>query len=313
LEIKRYIRSCLHLFLLILFFTGCEKFEGEQTVPSYLKIDAVKLTDNPGLTEGRLTHNFTDVWVYVDEQVIGAFELPATIPVLVEGPHKLTVFGGIKYNSMSGTRGPYTFTSPMIIEDYNFIKDSVKDILKDPESRQSYINVQYADNTDFVWIDEFDFSNPDNVNLIASSSSDTTMSEFNRSADDPLFERLGFRSGIGYVDARNTVFEVTTQVEPENGFTFPAGSSPVILELEFNCSNQLLVGLFIRDEGIIQHPVLLLKPTNGEWKKTYVNFTPTISNNSQALNFNVFFRADYDGTSDVGVIMLDNIKLLRKE
>lgn len=283
---------------------GCEKFEGDQTIPSYIHIDTIKMADNPSLLEGRLTNNFPDVWVYVDQQVLGCYELPATIPVLADGPHEIALYGGIKFNTMSGTRGIYPFTAPKIVDEFNFVKDSV--IVFNP-------TVKYYDNTDFVWIEEFDFTNPETISLIESSSSDTTLSYIYRDTDDPLYGRLGSQSGIGYVDAKNRVFEVTTHVEPENGFTFPQGVSPVMLEMEFNINNTMMVGLFIRDNGIIQHPVVVLKSTDGEWKKAYINFTPTISANFSATNFNVFFRADWDGSSETGVIMLDNIKLLRKE
>ncbi len=59
------------LLLTILISTiSCEKFEGEQTIPSYISIDTFYLRDNPDIQEGKLTHDFTDAWVYVDDQII---------------------------------------------------------------------------------------------------------------------------------------------------------------------------------------------------------------------------------------------------
>ncbi|MCB0804533.1 MAG: hypothetical protein KDC05_01970 [Bacteroidales bacterium] len=305
MEIKRFFRIILATFIAGFFLTSCEKFEGDQTIPSYLSIDTIILVDNPGLLEGHsLTHNFTDVWVYVDEQVLGAFELPAMIPVLQNGTHNLTIYAGVKLNALSGTRAGYSFTAPMIDDEFEFVMDSVIEI--NP-------SVSYYDNTDFAWIEEFDFTNPESISLIPSSNSDTSLTEFTRNPTDPLYERFGSRSGIGYVDSKNTVLEITTKVEEDEGFYFPPGASPVMLEMEFNSDHLVGVGMFIRQSGIIQHPVLILRPTNGEWKKVYVNFTPTISSYSNAVNFNVFFRADWDGVSEKGTVMLDNIKLVRKQ
>ncbi|NTV84545.1 MAG: hypothetical protein HGA23_09650, partial [Bacteroidales bacterium] len=71
----------------ILMISGCDKFEGGQTVPSYLKIDSIGfVTDND--LQGTNSQKITDVWVYVDDDLIGGFEMPATIPVLAEGIHK---------------------------------------------------------------------------------------------------------------------------------------------------------------------------------------------------------------------------------
>jgi hypothetical protein len=91
----------LLLFLFIPLLFSCNKFDGDQTIPSYIHIDKITVVDNPTLNEGSLSNKITDAWVYVDEELIGAFELPATFPVLKKGKHKISIHPGIKLNGIS--------------------------------------------------------------------------------------------------------------------------------------------------------------------------------------------------------------------
>ena len=81
--------SDLKIFFFLLFFTtllfSCNKFDGDQTIPAYIHIEKITLADNPIISEGSLSNRITDAWVYVDDELIGAFELPATFPVLKKG------------------------------------------------------------------------------------------------------------------------------------------------------------------------------------------------------------------------------------
>ncbi len=100
--------------------TSCYKFDGDQTIPAYLKIDTVLLkTYYP--EQGSNSNAIKDVWVYVNDQQIGAFELPAMFPVLAMGNQKLEIRPGIKVNGISSTRAPYPFYKPIIYEDFLFI------------------------------------------------------------------------------------------------------------------------------------------------------------------------------------------------
>ena len=83
--------------LLALNLTSCQKFEGDQTIPAYVRIDTVLFTADY-VTQGSSTHKITDAWVYVDDQLIGVYELPSTFPVLASGKHKLEIRVGIKLN-----------------------------------------------------------------------------------------------------------------------------------------------------------------------------------------------------------------------
>ncbi len=296
---NRFFISAEIIFLLALLVSSCDKFEGDQTIPAYIHIDSIRLADNPSIEEGALTKNISDVWVYVDDQIIGAFELPATIPVLSEGIHKLVLSAGIKYNGISGTQGPYPFYKPYTDENFNFIPDStitIKPVIK------------YYDNTIFAWSENFETNY---ISLHPTSASDTSLTTV---ANNPPSSLYGFTSGIGYVDTDRPVLEVSTGDESNPGYELPLSSQPVFLEMDYNINVPLIVGLFMRQVNvqIIQHPILVLNPTGGKWKKIYINFTPAVSGNPQTDYFNVFIRADNQSSIDMPVIKVDNFKLIYK-
>lgn len=286
------------MVLLLFFLTACDKFEGDQTVPCWLSIEKIDLTDNPSIEEGVLSQNFTDVWVYVDDQILGAYELPAVIPVLEEGRHKLLITPGVKYNGISGTRGPYQFIEPYVDNDFMFIKDEL--ILIRPE-------LSYYDNTVFRWTEDFEDGF---ISFEATANSDTAL---NLVYHDPPDTLLQYISGAGYVDANRQVLECATNVSEGNGFELPGGSSPVFLEIDYNTNLPFVIGLYVtRLAEVIQNPIVVINPTNGEWKKMYVNMTSVVSDYGNALHFNVFLRMEYESGMESPVLQIDNIRLLHK-
>ncbi|MES2398217.1 MAG: hypothetical protein V4549_19535, partial [Bacteroidota bacterium] len=91
-------------------FISCELYNPAEPIPAYIRIDKIDLATIPG--QGTDSHKITDAWVYIDEQLIGCFELPATFPVLYEGSHQVKIAPGIKVNGIAATRSPYPFFNP---------------------------------------------------------------------------------------------------------------------------------------------------------------------------------------------------------
>ena len=60
----------------------------------------------------------------MDDQLIGAFELPATVPILQNGKHRVSMYAGVIYNGISGTRGNYLFTKPRVYNSMELFIDS---------------------------------------------------------------------------------------------------------------------------------------------------------------------------------------------
>ena len=121
-------KSTLFAFLVLavfsVVFSSCRKFEGSQTVPAYIHIDTITVNCDY-FVYGANTSKISDAWVYVDDDAIGCFELPATFPILKKGPRKVAVYGGIKSNGIAAVRAPYPFYKPQVYEGLNLVEDSI--------------------------------------------------------------------------------------------------------------------------------------------------------------------------------------------
>ena len=87
--------------------TRCTKVNNEQSIPSYIEVEQFVLSTNSA--EGTNSHNIVDAWIFVDDQLMGVFELPARVPTLRTGVQNIKIFPGIKNNGQSDNRVRYPF------------------------------------------------------------------------------------------------------------------------------------------------------------------------------------------------------------
>ncbi len=283
----------LIFFGLIIFISSCEDFDGDQTIPAYIQVDKFILDKNPNLAEGSLSQKITDVWVYIDDELIGAFELPAKFPVLKKGKHKITLAPGIKMNGMSGTRVVYPFYKKVEITDSNLAEGKILHL------DSTTTHTIYSDNAKFSWKEDFEDGG---VSIQKRNGSDTTL--FATSLSGNVFE--GFSSGMIFLNEIQNFYEVETI----DKFVLPKNGSPVFLEMNYKTNNPIRVGLLsYYSSKIVQTATVVLNPTN-EWKKIYINFTPDISDSYSALDYKVFFGEYKSSTNTTATILFDNIKLV---
>ncbi|HNG91018.1 MAG TPA: hypothetical protein PK858_12460, partial [Saprospiraceae bacterium] len=93
----------LPLLLLLLPLAAC-KDQAEQ-IPAYLNIQPFNVSGEGGAA----WHKFTDGWLYVNGEFLGAYTLPATVPVLAEGKSEVIVYPGVKENGIAATPNLYPF------------------------------------------------------------------------------------------------------------------------------------------------------------------------------------------------------------
>ncbi len=277
--------------------TSCYKFEGDQTVPSYISIDSVYLsTYYP--EQGTNSHAIKDAWIYVDDVLLGAYELPATLPALYNGEQTLVIKPGIKVNGISSTRAPYPFYRPITYDDFTFIPDSVLKI--------SRPNTTYYDNLNFLWME--DFENP-GLTITETSASDTnivrTQPENNPEAF--LTENSSY-SGVIHLTSDARRYSSSSL----NSFPIPKQGSPTLLEINFKTDNYINVGIIIQEySNYIKIPLVILNHSE-EWNKIYINLGPNLSLHPQATDFKVFFETSLENTLSSASIYLDNIKLINR-
>jgi hypothetical protein len=277
--------------ILTIIATSCEKFSGDQEIPAYLAVDSIYLVTNYD-TEGSDSQRITDAWIYVDDEFLGAFELPAKFPVLKSGSHSLKVWPGIKRNGIASTRVAYQYYTPV-----------TRTIALSPDSttRAGVLHSTYQSTAVFLWKEDFE--------NVALSLDTTTRSSvpIQRTTGPPLtFERS--HSGMAVMDTVHDFFECMTHAE----YNIP--SAPVYLEMNYNTSTELTVGVFTYGTTILyQTPIITLHPTEGQWKKIYIDLSTTLYAYSGMKTFRVYLGAFNVTGAEQSVVLFDNFKVVTRE
>lgn len=281
---------CCTAFLVL---SSCYKFDGNQTIPSYVEIDTVLLrTYYPD--QGSNSNAIKDVWVYVNDQQIGAFELPAMFPVLAIENQKLEIRPGIKVNGISSTRAPYPFYKPIIYDDFLFIPDSTIPVINP--------TTEYYSNVNFLWMEDFEHAG---ISLSESSSSDTVIVRTQPGSNPDGNSRY---SGLISLNTIDRIYSASSA----NSYPIPNQGSPTLLEVDFKTNNYINIGILIQENGnFIKIPLVILNHSE-IWNKIYVNLGPNLSLHPQATDFKVFFETVLEDNLSSATIYLDNIKLINR-
>lgn len=286
----------LAVFSLLIFITGlwgCEIINPEEPVPGYIYINNITTDTDPG--EGTDKQQFTDAWVYMDQDLVGAFELPALVPVIAEGKHTITIKPGIKLNGISSTRAAYPF-----VQQYETTVD-----FKPEKIDTLNIQTNYLDEVDFPWnsAGQEDFEQG-GVSLDSTSRSDA---QIIRQSND-VFE--GNNAGLIHLDSAGMQFEI----ESISDFDYPGENTPTFLEVHYKADNSFAIGvkLYQYTGQIIMNPILIVNP-KGTWNKIYLNLTPTLTRENATTQYKIYFSGNVNENSSTANVYLDNIKLVTSE
>lgn len=307
--IRRFTLFTLFFFTLLSLMPSCKKFEGDQTVPSYIRIDTIRLSCDY-YTYGANTNQFVDAWVYIDDNCLGCYELPATFPVLKEGVHKVEIHPGIKVNGIANTRSEYPFIAPATYNSVNLTPDSTVRLAP----VVNYWPQGPDENMHVCWKEDFDGGSI----TIQPHNSDASIVRV--SGAQAWHDPEGIYSTYS---AKLTLTSDTAQfriVTSEEFTDLPTTGSACMLELDYKCSDSISLGLYYKqDNRVHDYPFIRLKPTgpSGEepdqWNKIYINVGPYLVENEDADYFQLYISSwDYrnDGTQ---YFYFDNLKLIYRD
>ena len=275
-------KKCIILLFISICLFSCDKNENIQEIPSYLSVSEINLATNSN--QGSNTHKITDIWLYVNDQFAGAYELPSTIPLLHKDTNNIKIFAGIKDNGISSTRVRYHFYKSFE-KNVFLVEDSIVNI--QPSFR-------YTDNA----IIEFENFEGVGTNI------DTTL---NSEVDFEIKTENENNFAYAHITGDNLKFEAATD-DFEN---LPQQGSPVYLELDYQSNHTALIGAYINNPtSVINRDLVWISPKEEDWNKIYINMTKTVSealgNNSIKFYINVF-RTD---TTKEAWIKFDNLKII---
>ncbi len=282
---------CLFIALIPVLITSCEKFKGDQEIPAYVTIDSIYLTTSLS-AQGSASASIVDAWVYIDDNLIGAFQLPARFPVLARGTHNLKILPGIKLNGIAATRMIYPFFEPIELS------------VELTELDTTDIGVQrtnYFSTTTFDLIEGFEGIS---ITFDTTIRSDAALL-LTEPGDSLTFE--GNHSGMVQMDTVNQFFECI------NDRDFDIPFAPVFVEMNFRTNNVFVVGIYLYGISTIQQvPVIYLNPTGNEWKKIYINLTNSLNAYPGMQKFRIFISAIQTASEPDALILLDNIKVVTR-
>ncbi|MBU0487404.1 MAG: hypothetical protein KKA07_16020 [Bacteroidetes bacterium] len=279
------IRVCFGILLLGL-LQGCQIMDPDPVIPSYIHVGNPTFVSSAN--EGSCTHGISDVWVYVDDQVVGGFELPATIPIISDGSVDLVLKAGVKLNGIASTRAIYPFYSPIQFTQ-SLIKDSVFEI--NPV-------FTYYPTVTFEMIEDFEKPG-NNFELLSSSQVPIQVAVI---PEDPF---NGEHYGSISLTSQDSLFDCKTIGE----YVLPMDGSPVFVEIDYRCSNVFTVSLLMNYSSYSTRSEILNINTRDTWNKLYLNLTNIVIRDLNVRSFSLVFSAMHEGDEDTW-IHLDNVKIL---
>ena len=262
--------------------------------PSWLIVNDWTLLPNSNYagSEGELTDNITDAWVYVNDELIGVFEVPFKIPILKTGTVDIKVFPAIKNNGISATKKVYPFLETYQINGVLVANDT---LIISPTTK-------YKDNLSFT-IEDFEDINTSIINDPNTSAANFTLQNTNLEwFNGNFYAHIGLNS----VDS--------SWVAYTNWTSYISKGKEVYLEIDYRNTNAVTTGLIaISPSGTLANPNIRLnaqKTSTPVWKKMYIDLREIVGASANSAYFEQSFEAYLEAGLTSTEIEIDNLKLI---
>jgi hypothetical protein len=254
---------------------SCSNLQPVEIVPTYIHIDSFHFAPASGVSGLPATSSITNIKVYYNNNPIGSFDLPATIPVLASGIGTLSIAPGIIVDGLNDLTGPYPFYRA---DTFTFNAQPRKIISYTP-STSYYAAVKSHMVSDFTSLTGF--------GLYAGQAGMT------------------IDSGAGLIQL-NAIGD--TSLDSSSRFSIPSGAA--YIEFDYKCSIPFSVGMQSNLGGIVyQRTFLAGAYAINHWQKMYMDVTDFVGQ-YPGDSYHVFIRAVLDGEQSGGKVWIDNICLV---
>ncbi len=276
------LRNYLAGGILIGFLSGCTVLDPAEEIPSYLHIDAMQLS--VPASQGTSISNITDAWIFMDGELLGAFELPCTLPILAEGTHSFIIRAGVKMNGLASTRAIYPFMKGWE-GNVTLTRTEVTDL--------NTLTVNYFTGTTFVWLENFDGAG---FSIASEPGSSTNMSRTSVS---------GLEGQYGLVQL-NSDSNTYVGAGPASDLAPPL--SDTWIELDYRCNQAFTVGVLGTNN---QYSAWVSVDASENWNKIYIRLTDVLGSVDPNPNYKIYFGMVKQPYVGQPYLHLDNIKLLK--
>jgi hypothetical protein len=272
------------IIILSCLWGSCDIINPEEKTPTFVHIDSFQFAPTPNT--GTASQKITTVWAYFNGYTLGAFDLPATFPVLADAPGTLTVRPGIVYSGINDVLVSY----PFFRSDTMTLQPSPGQVIHfTPET--SY----YGDSVLSITNEDFELGN--SFTLV---TGDTPLVR----VSDPGLVFEGGYSGYIYLNNKK---------ESENIMTMPF-TAPVetYLELDYKCNLHFDVGLqSTNSSGQLFTQYLFTYRPRDFWDKIYIGLQDFISQYPNK-SYRVVIKVRSE-TPVTGYVSLDNVKVVSRK
>ncbi len=285
---------------------ACNQEEAKK--PVYLVIDAIHLETDFN-EEGSEHQDITTVWVYINNEPAGAYELPATVPVILnEGNNELLLYAGVNTNGIQSFRSIHDGFNPLFLDVFNPNTPGKIDtiVLSDEQ-----LTVNYRSNFNLIQVEDFD---DPGLNFESTIFSDTSI--FKTNDPDSIFRLIPYgsttpepntNSGLIVLDDTNPFVELASVV----GYNLTPGAQNIYLEVSYRTNIQVGFGLIADYPGAgDRQDVTTVVFPKEEWNKIYINLITEFQAFPNANGYKVLITARKPSDIAEARIYLDNIKLI---
>jgi len=285
------VRLLVQVLVVFILLSSCVKNNPD---PSWLEVNEWQLNNNIELSglEGELTESITNAKVWVNDDLLGIFQVPFRIPVLKSGPCNVRIAPVVINNGISATKKVYPFLNVYEI-DAELVQNETLTI--NPVT-------SYKSITNF-WVEDFEdinnsIENDPNTSLATLQLSNENLAEFN-----------GNFCGKVVLNENDTTWVANTTDQ----LAIPKGSE-CYLEIDYYVTNDLYTGLlYVSPDATTNNVNIRLngqEPDVAVWKKIYIELKELVTASPNQTLFLQTFSAFLDEGDTEGLIYIDNIKVL---
>ena len=279
------------LFLLSLFLFSCEIINPEEDIMSTVFIEKIDLQTTSN--QGTNSSNITDAWLYIDDEFLGVYPLPAQIPILKNGQKDIIVEAGIKKNGINASRVSYPYFNRFTV---------TKDLVP---NETCTINpfVNYKIN-EFPFQENFE-GNGTILNVLTDSVNHS-IEKIYSNIEDPI---LGNTYGKIVISGKEgEIFECRT-----NSLTLPKDKQ-VYLEMDYKSSATFVIGIYATNAQTTEKTAIIYVNKKEEWNKIYLSLSESISSfGNSYTNFNIFIGMSRYIDQESNELLLDNIRIVYEQ
>jgi hypothetical protein len=280
-----YLSTALMLSLTL----GCSE-DFPKRDPLYVEVNQLRMITSE--EQGTDRHNFNEVWAYANGNYIGAFQMPAKIPVLGEGETLLSFFPGYRLYGLADFPDNYPF---------GLRYDTLVDLSQTPTFLPIEPLVRINPLAKVRLSENFESGNSFTFKFTQENT--TNLSIYEGDAFD------GSRCGRAILTKENFLLQQGNSVVIND---FPINGVPAMVEVSYKSDVPLGIGIMgYYPSGDDLRFVKVIMFPRSEWNRVYV----PIEDELRELRFTgirVLIEAAYDFSSDKEEqeVLVDEIKFI---